>query len=150
MNTVFKYLYRDASNYKEWGEVVFSGVADDPNATIVRSLDSGEFFIAHQIRIPEVFPKTRPHYSDDHCWHEFESVEVTTAEPSDAHGRTVLLFVNEMSRASVAGWAAFDPFERAHSIDCADICEKRTSHGPAYLTPVTAPSGTPLSRCRSR
>jgi hypothetical protein len=59
MNTRFECLYRDGSNYKEWGEIVLAGAPSDGlTLRLTRSLESTEFFIADQIRVPEVFPET--------------------------------------------------------------------------------------------
>jgi len=55
-NTRFEYLYRDASNYKSWADLVFSGaITDELKARLSGALESGEFFIADQIRVPETF-----------------------------------------------------------------------------------------------
>jgi hypothetical protein len=67
MNMRFEYLYRDGSNYKQWGEILFSGEPSDGlTQRLTRSLESTEFFIADQIRVPAVFPDTCPIYRDDH------------------------------------------------------------------------------------
>ena len=113
MNTRFNYLYRDAANYKEWGEVVFGGfVTDGLIARFTRALESGEFFIADQIRIPEVFPLTWPRYDDDHCWHESAGFESTAANPDDPFARTLEHFVDEVEQVAIAGWRDFVPQER--------------------------------------
>lgn len=109
MNTQFVYLYRDGSNYKQWGSVTFRGGAD---ASLVRRLsaafDSDGFFIAHQVRLPELFFAGDVSDADDHCFHEMAEVSATEEAPDDAFGRTVAEFVNEVERAAKAGWAAFD------------------------------------------
>jgi hypothetical protein len=113
MNTCVEYLYRDGSNYKQWGAVVFRGSCD---ATLVRSLflslDGGEFFIAHQVRLPELFFADRPLYADDHCWHELAEVTSTFAAPDDPLNRTIEEFVSEMECASRDGWAVLDRLAR--------------------------------------
>jgi hypothetical protein len=109
MNTRVEYLYRDGSNYKQWGAVVFHRSCD---ATLVRrlfaALDGGEFFIAHQVRLPELFFADRPLYADDHCWHELAEVTSTSAVPDDPLDRTIEEFVTEIECASRDGWAVFD------------------------------------------
>jgi proton glutamate symport protein len=68
MNTRVEYLYRDGSNYKQWGAVVFRGECDDRAARrLFAALDREEFFIAHQVRLPELFFVDLPLYADDHC-----------------------------------------------------------------------------------
>jgi hypothetical protein len=113
MNTLFNYLYRDGSNYKQWGSIVFKGeITDGLRERFARALEGCEFFIADQIRVPEVFPDTWPIYADDHCWHEFSEFETTNDAPSDPHSRTIEEFVHEAERADSAGWHDFDPQER--------------------------------------
>lgn len=113
MNSVFGYLYRDGSNYKAWGEVVFAGAPSDELRTrIVEALSDHEFFIAEQIRVPECFFDSWPRYEDDHCWHEFNSLEADDRQPDDEFGRTIEQFVADIERASASGWNVFDPHER--------------------------------------
>jgi hypothetical protein len=115
-NTRFNYLYRDASNYKSWGSVVFrSGIDDTLSARLSAALESTEFFIADQIRIPEVFLPDWPLEQDDHCWHGFSDTELTSDAPDDPHGRTIAEFVAEVERASREDWKIFDPMHRAVS-----------------------------------
>jgi hypothetical protein len=113
MNTRVEYLYRDGSNYKQWGVVVFRGECD---RSLVRrlfeALDREEFFIADQVRLPELFFADRPLYADDHCWHEMGEVTTTSAAPNDPLARTIEEFVAEMERASTDGWAIFDRLAR--------------------------------------
>ena len=113
MNTRFNYLYRDASNYKSWGEVVFSGCDSARGSQRIRAaLDGGEFFIADQIRIPERFFDGWPQYADDHCFHEFDSLEPTDEPADDLVGRSITEFVSEVEQAGRTGWRVFDPQER--------------------------------------
>ena len=117
MNTAFEYLYRDASNYKQYGCVVFAGhVTDALRERFAAALDGGEFFIAEQLRIPEVFPETWPTYADDHCWHESAGFEATEASTSDPFNRSVDQFVREAEEAAHHGWLDFDPQERRRGI----------------------------------
>jgi hypothetical protein len=113
MNTRVEYLYRDGSNYKQWGAIVFRGVCD---VTLQRrlfvALDRGEFFIANQVRLPELFFGDRPLYADDHCWHELAEVTATSVVPDDPLDRTIEEFVTEVESASRDGWAVFDRSEQ--------------------------------------
>ena len=113
MNTRVEYLYRDGSNYKQWGAVVFRGNCD---ATLVRrlfaALDRGEFFIANQVRLPQLFFADRPLYADDHCWHELAEVTATSDIADDLLDRTIEEFVKEVEGASRVGWAVFDRSDR--------------------------------------
>lgn len=109
MNTRFHYLYRDASNYKQWGEVVFTGCACSLEPRLVAALDRQEFFIADHVRLPELFFTEGPSDSDDHCFHEFDSCETTDVPADDRHQRSIDEFVQEVEDAVRLGWRVFDP-----------------------------------------
>src|SRR5687768_8496343 len=101
MNTRFEYQYRDGSNYKSWGEVIFAGRPTDLlTRRLMWALDGWELFIAHQVRIPEVFFKHRALYADDHCWHELVEISATSDVPTDLIRRTFADFVEEVEVAS--------------------------------------------------
>src|SRR6266702_1260669 len=113
-NIKFQYLYRDASNYKKWADVVFSndeGLSIDAVMKAVRDgLSRDALFLAHQVRLPEVFLFAEYHLTpDDHCFHEFYSVEVTSDVPDDPYSRSVRQFVTEVATEARRGWLAFDP-----------------------------------------
>jgi hypothetical protein len=116
-NVKFHYLYRDGSNYKKCGDVVFSNVKDLSVESALKSLrrsfsDDG-LFIAHQVRIPEVFLADEyPLNEDDHCFHEFADVEVTLDAANDKCSRSIGEFVAEVAKEAERGWCAFDPIER--------------------------------------
>lgn len=113
MNTRFEYLYRDASNYKNWGEIIFAGEFDEALATRLRnSLYGGEWFIASQVRLPELFFIEYPIDDDDHCWHEFTSLTLTDSSPTDVHERKITGFILETERAASEGWHEFNPNDR--------------------------------------
>ncbi|MCW4470637.1 hypothetical protein OGH69_16820 [Flavobacterium sp. MFBS3-15] len=79
MNIKLNYLYRDASNYKNYGSVVFS----NSNHVSLRSIESAirqnlidsEYFVAEIWQLPSLFFSEQN--KDDHIWHEYESVEFT-------------------------------------------------------------------------
>jgi len=112
-NVSFKYLYRDASNYKLHGEAVFTNqtfVSIEEVEKQIRSLlQDGEFFIARQVNIEERFFDLLD--DDDHPWHEFNLVEMTTEPPFDPenwnqhkHKRDIAEFIMELEKAKRAGW----------------------------------------------
>lgn len=73
MHTRFSYLYRDGSNYKQYGEVILAGVPADldaANAAIVEAANEYEWFIAEQLGLENLRERWDSHYEDDHCWHE--------------------------------------------------------------------------------
>jgi hypothetical protein len=101
-NIRFSYLYRDAGNYKLFGEKVFNNPEnlslEFVKSTIQLALIDGEFFIAEEWNLPklefEAFIEKL-----DHQWHEFKKVETTTADFSDS--RSVAEFLNEIK--NIAG-----------------------------------------------
>ncbi len=113
-NVKFKYLYRDAGNYKSWGETVFS----NPDGLLPHEIENRlknaflhrEVFFASQIGIREVFlyPKGSP-AEDDHCFHEYDTVELTNEAPNDFYNRTIKDFVKQVEIESSTGWRIFVP-----------------------------------------
>lgn len=71
------------------------------------ALHEGEWFIAEQVRLPNVFLDDFPINDDDHCWHEFFRFLATDEEVTDAHGRTMEQLVTEFERADAGGWKEF-------------------------------------------
>src|SRR5258708_20408178 len=100
-NIKFNYLYRDAGNYKKWGNVVFAN-SDYLNIGAIAEALQGSFladglFVAHQICIPEVFLSAEDGITeDDHCFHEFDTVEVSSEIPNDTHHRSIKEFIAEI------------------------------------------------------
>jgi hypothetical protein len=116
-NIKFRYLYRDGSNYKKWADIVFSNTDDLSTDTVTKGLGKAfledGIFIAHQVRIPEVFLASEDQLTpDDHCFHEFDSVEATSDTPSDTCGRSIREFMEEVAREAQHGWRAFDPRDK--------------------------------------
>ena len=108
-NVRFVYMYRDASNYKQHGEVILSNetlLTDEEVDKQIRSLLSdGLFFIARQVQIEERFFDVVS--EDDHPWHEFVSVEVTTDptfDPVPEEKRDITKFLKELEDAHHTGW----------------------------------------------
>jgi hypothetical protein len=115
-NMKFRYLYRDASSYKKWNAVVFSNSEALSATAVTRSLMSHFWpeglFIASQISVPEVFLfDDYPLNVDDHCFHEYGSVEVTEEAVNDRLGRSITEFVRDVENAGREGWDVFDPLE---------------------------------------
>lgn len=114
MNTLFNYRYCDASGYNSWSDVVFEGAFDDAVLARLRcAFESGEFFVANQVRVPELFFETSS--IDDHCLHTFGRLEITETAVTDPHGRSIEQFVAEVESAATAGWRVFDPFGRRNA-----------------------------------
>ena len=78
MNIRFSYLYRDAGNFKNFGDANFS----NPNELSLESLSARiklalldeMYFDAYAVGLPELFFED---YDDelDHDWHEFELLD---------------------------------------------------------------------------
>ncbi len=112
-NVIFKYMYRDASNYKQHGEVVFTNqrllTLEELEQRIRSLLSEGELFIARQVHIEELFFPTL--YEDDHPWHEFKCIQETNAPACDPenwkqcqHQRDITEFLADLERAKRTGW----------------------------------------------
>jgi hypothetical protein len=121
-NMKFTYLYRDGGNYKTWNEVVFSNPEDlSPEAAtseLQRAFMQDGLFIAHQVCLPEVLPYSYGGLTlDDHCFHEFDSVVLTTDAANDRFRRSIRDFLTEVTSEASIGWRAFDPYDRFHSLE---------------------------------
>jgi hypothetical protein len=116
-NIEFSYRYRDGSNFKKLGSVVFSNPElVDPGMieTTLRQAFWGSLFIAHQVRVPEVFLYLDgPFAFDDHCYHEFVAVQASDKSPSDGYDRTITEFLSEVEGLR-GRWREFDPHD-SHS-----------------------------------
>ena len=80
-NIKFNYLYRDAGNYKEFGEIVFtnqdSKSLEEIELTLRKNLIEGEFFIPEKWNVPRLsFENYLPEL--DHDYHEFNSLEISS------------------------------------------------------------------------
>jgi Mg2+ and Co2+ transporter CorA len=108
-NIRFIYLYRDASNYKQHGEIILSNekqLSIEEIDTQVRAMFSdGLFFIARQVQLEERFFAVMN--EDDHPWHEFVQVEATTDptfDPIPEAKRDITQFMKELEQAHHSGW----------------------------------------------
>ena len=115
-NVAFNYLYRDGSNYKKSGRVVFSNPDHLTCKSVERDLRlaflSDGLFIAGQVRVPDVFFYLSGSFSfDDHCYHEIESIQSTVEAPTDEHGRSIRNFLVEVNGEANRGWQEFDPYD---------------------------------------
>ena len=108
-NIRFVYMYRDASNYKQHGEVIFPNetqrTVEEVDTQIRSLLSDGLFFIARQVQVEERFFDVVS--EDDHPWHEFVSVEATTDptfDPVPEEKRDISTFLKELDQAHRSGW----------------------------------------------
>lgn len=108
-NLRFVYMYRDASNYKQHGEVILSNetqrTVEEVDKQIRSLLSDGLFFIARQVQVEERFFDVVS--EDDHPWHEYVSVEATTDltfDPVPEEKRDIEQFLKELEQAHRSGW----------------------------------------------
>ena len=108
-NIRFIYLYRDASNYKQHGEVILSNetqrTVEEIDQQVRSHLSDGSFFIAQQVHLEERFFAVVN--EDDHPWHEFVQVEATADpvfDPIPETKRDIAQFLQELEQVHHAGW----------------------------------------------
>ena len=80
---VFEYLYRDANNFKAFGEIlVFGNISEDYITEIYSYLDYDEYFVAEQVNIPTLYSQLWKYSngptSADHAFHEFSLLRPAT------------------------------------------------------------------------
>lgn len=106
MNSKFSYLYRDASNYKQFGYVVFSGeFTEQDKILLLGNLHEGDFFIPVDVGLLSLQENFEGVSIDDHPWHEIDfrtgtersPFELTREDPTDA--RSVHEFAEEFAQA---------------------------------------------------
>ncbi len=73
--SVMEYLYRDANNFKGFGQILLTGsISGDYIAQVESLLDSGEFFVAEQVNIPTLYSQLWKYSNGqtiaDHAFHE--------------------------------------------------------------------------------
>jgi len=143
-NIKFNYLYRDGANYKSWGEVIFSNpgrlALSEIESRLIDAFLPDKLFVAHQISIPEKFLFANEKLTKfDHCYHEFDSVEVCQENPTDDLGRSTKDFLKDVELASQHGWKAFDISDRFDFlIEQLHKQAKEASLQPADITSAVA------------
>ena len=103
MNIRFEYLYCDAANYKQWGDVAFANThGHDPDwleHQARRLLIDSEFFIAEKAKVPDL--RFEDHIKSlDHDWHCFGRFSETDEIPNDKCKRDIVEFLEALRRAS--------------------------------------------------
>ena len=82
MYMILHYLYRDASNWKTFGEVAFANpegkTATEIMSLIRAMLEDDEFFIAESLELPTLYhDRNDPEWADQaHGYHEFASIAI--------------------------------------------------------------------------
>lgn len=93
------YLYRDAGNYKLFGQVIFRNPENLTIEEILQKIQAklidGEFFDAKKWGLP-VLQFENFNEELDHPWHEFEKIETATSEITD--NRSISEFLCELQQ----------------------------------------------------
>ena len=92
-----EYLYRDASNYKFFGELIVSGRFNFTD--LERYLLDGEFFVPHSIGLTSLVPPQRN--EDDHDLHAFISKKSTDTTHADIRAMDL---ISRIHSANKRGW----------------------------------------------
>lgn len=82
---IFEYMYRDAGNWKTFGQLLMHGNCDGMQAMLEGCLEWASQFVAEQVDVPPLHEK---HFSDcgegssdlDHAFHEFIRLRPATKE----------------------------------------------------------------------
>lgn len=87
--SVFEYLYRDAGNYKAWGQILLLGVPSQNDiAKLCVSLESDTYFVAEQVGIPplykELWDLSDGPTDDDHALHEFAALREANKDDKES------------------------------------------------------------------
>ncbi len=117
---VLEYLYRDANNFKAFGQILVLGnVSEDYISEMESYLDSGEFFVAEQVNIPTLYSQLWKYSNGptiaDHAFHEFSLIRLATENEItslDLWGETSVL-LDTFRMASKQSW------DCSQSVHCA-------------------------------
>ena len=115
MNTIIEYLYRDASNYKQWNKAVIRGeLSSEQLERIEARLFDGEFFVPRSVGLPEQ-RITDYRTDDDHCWFEWDMCDVpefTEAPPTvDMDAEELVRRFEQVSQWDETGWMNDYPYK---------------------------------------
>jgi len=99
MNIRLEYQYRDAGNYKNWSEIVFSNPRNLVPEVVAQMAEDvridGEFFVASRAHVPDLhFPEWD--LDLDHDWHQFAAFRPTDEAPNDSQHRTIDEFIEAL------------------------------------------------------
>ncbi len=114
--TVLPVMYRDASNYKAYGDILLEGIITDAQIAVLRaSLNQDTYYVPGQLGLDHLALDTWPGsaYEDDHNWHELFLPEIRTVDQATSElirergtqeGGTVAEFVAKVQKAAADGW----------------------------------------------
>jgi hypothetical protein len=85
MNVALEYLYRDASNYKRWGEVIFTTTSGldiaELEVQVQRALIDGQYFVAQDWGFSSLC-FSGGDIATHHWWHEYAGLSWTDKAPT--------------------------------------------------------------------
>ena len=96
-DTIIEYMYRDAGNYKFYGEFCVSGLL--AMYEIAKYLIHGEYFVPTEIALTSLVPEQMN--TDDHLLHEFVSFRYSITE---RHTMSKAQFIRLIRKAHETGW----------------------------------------------
>lgn len=87
--TVFQYLYRDAANFKAFGDLLLRGVCTAQMEHFIRArCESHEYFVAEQVGVPVLYPELYKFSNgptiDDVAFHEFLGLRPAAPEEAES------------------------------------------------------------------
>jgi hypothetical protein len=106
MNTRIEYMYRDAENFKKYGECILSGVLTIED--LCPYLSYGEYFIPSEVGLLDL--QELPLRSYDHIWHEIIQLSLV-GEPVDMPF-SAKQFIDIFQKASDNNWNENSVVER--------------------------------------
>ncbi len=106
---LFKYMYRDASNWKQYGMVIFPYSGNLPvsilEEQIRAALHDGEWFIVEKVGLPVCFFNSPGEETDDdHPWHEFWQLTWMQPDTPANDPRDITDLIHEMQVWKQMGW----------------------------------------------
>jgi len=105
MNTKINYLYRDASNYKQWNEAVVKGTFTEEEKEEISACTDGLLFLPQQVGLH--FTQFDEVTEDDHPWAELDEFEEVDEEPTMEENGKVLTAAELLAnfrKAKKEGW----------------------------------------------
>jgi len=105
MNTQFCYFYRDACNYKVFKDVIIEGQVELKD--LMSYLRDETFFIPSEIGLEDL--QDDPFTTDDHIWHEMDSI-LPTMEPANC-GINAQALIEDFQKVGSKGWNEYFVFE---------------------------------------
>ncbi|MBX3177272.1 MAG: hypothetical protein KF886_07930 [Candidatus Hydrogenedentes bacterium] len=114
MNTRIEYLYRDAHNYKTFGEAVLRGALSPEE--VQPCYHEKTWFLPEEVGLDGL--QEHPTTSADHVWHEIIALQPTPEPPTTP--LTAHAFLQRMKAAANARWDTPAVRQRMMEIACGE------------------------------